>query len=244
MKFPRYLLLLLITLSVSAEGDFRTWNMIGGGYFEAKLTAVQGTSVKLENREGKKVDFPLSDLKPSDQKFARDWQVAQTGMGSSASSASGVPVERSDFAERVYKELVSSKGKRVVNFEPEPTDQPKYFAFYRSAMWCPPCRKFTPDLVDFYKKQKRKGAAFELVFVSSDKSEDLMAEYMDDYDMAWPAFKYGENKDIVKRNGSGIPNLIVTDAEGKKLFDSYDDAGEYIGPTAVMKELEKLLKAN
>ena len=69
-----------------------------------------------------------------------------------------------------------------------------------------------------------------------------MAEYMDEYDMPWPAFRFGENKDIVQRNGNGIPSLIVTDADGKKLFDSYDSAGKYIGPTAVMKELEKLLK--
>jgi hypothetical protein len=82
----------------------------------------------------------------------------------------------------------------------------------------------------------------ELIFISSDRSEDAMAEYMDEYDMPWPAFAYGENKDIVQRNGKGIPSLIVTDANGKKLLDSYDSAGKFIGPTNVMDELEKLLK--
>ena len=111
-------------------------------------------------------------------------------------------------------------------------------------MWCPPCRKFTPVLVDFYNKQKRRGAAFELVFVSSDRSEDDMADYMSEYNMTWPAFAYGENKDIVQSNGNGIPSLIITDAEGNKLLDSYDNTGKYIGPTAVMEEFEKLLKAD
>ena len=55
----------------------------------------------------------------------------------------------------------------------------------------PPYRKFTPVLVDFYNKQNRLGAAFELVFVSSDRSEDDMADYMSEYDMIWPAFAHG-----------------------------------------------------
>lgn len=233
--------ILLLSISFAYAEDFRKWNTIGGGHFEAKLNAVENTSITLENREGRVIDFPLSNLKPSDQQFAREWQISQS---TSTTSAATTAADRSDFANKVYKELVASKGTRLVDFQPEQTEQPKYFAFYRSAMWCPPCRKFTPDLVDFYKKQKRKGAAFELVFVSSDKSEDLMAEYMDEYDMAWPAFKYGENKDIVSRNGSGIPSLIITDADGNKLFDSYDNSGNYIGPTAVMQEFEKLLKAS
>lgn len=241
MKYIYPLLFLLIAVSALAEDSFRIWNRIGGGYFEAKLNAVQGTLLQLENREGKVVAFHLVDLKPSDQKFARDWQRAQSEQGGGASSAA--PVDRSAFAQRVYKELVTSKGKRLVDFQPEPSDSPKYFAFYRSAMWCPPCRKFTPDLLAFYKKHKRRGAAFELVFVSSDRNEDAMAEYMDAYDMPWPAFAHGENKDIVPRNGNGIPSLIITDAKGNKLFDSYDSTGKYIGPISVMKKFEKLLKA-
>ena len=98
---------------------------------------------------------------------------------------------------------------------------------------------FTPELVKFYKKNKSPD--LELVFVSYDKEKDEMAEYMDEYGMPWPAFKLGQNKKIVSRNGSGIPNLIVTDASGKKLLDSYDESGAYIGPRAVMKALESLL---
>lgn len=240
-KVLSFLLFFVMACVLAADDGFRTWHMIGGGHFEAKLTAVAATKASLQNRDGKTIDFPLADLKPSDQEYARDWQLAQSAAEDAGSAAA--PVDRSEFANRVYKDLLRSKGSRLVDFEPEPGDNPQYFAFYRSALWCPPCRAFTPKLVDFYKKQKRKGAPFELVFISSDKSEDLMAEYMDEYDMEWPAFHYGENKDIVTRNGSGIPNLIVTDAKGKKLLDSYSESGKYIGPTQVMEELEDLLKA-
>lgn len=228
--------------AVLGAEDFRTWNMIGGGYFEAKLTEVGSTSVTLENAAGRSVEMPLANLKPSDQDYARKWQQAQSVDARTANDTSVAAGERTDFAYRVYQDLVYSKGKRLARFKPEPSDHPKYFAFYHSAHWCPPCRAFTPSLVDFYKKQKRKGAAFELIFVSHDREEDAMAVYMDEFDMPWLAFSFGKNKDLVTVNGQGIPNLIVTDAEGKKLLDSYDRTGKYMGPGRVMAELEKLLK--
>lgn len=232
----------LMAVATSAAEDFRQWNVIGGGHFEAKLNAVNGTSLVLENREGRVIDYPLGNLALSDQRFAQDWQLAKATSGDTVSGGE-VAVERSDFAEKVYRDLVTSRGSRLKRFTPEASDSPKYFAFYRSAMWCPPCRKFTPNLVDFYKKQKRRDAPFELIFISSDRSEDDMAEYMDEYKMDWPAFEHDENKNIVKSNGGGIPNLIITDADGNKLLDSYDSKGDYIGPTAVMREFEKLLAA-
>lgn len=239
MKASVLLFLIFVVIGGVSASEFRQWAIIGGGQFEAKLNAVGSTKVTLENRAGKIIDFPIADLKRADQDYIREWQATATG----APSVGGMAVaERSAFANRVYKDLVFLKGSRLAQFEPLPSDAPQYFAFYRSAMWCPPCRKFTPELVDFYKKHKRKGAAFELVFISSDKSEDLMAEYMDDYEMEWPAFEYGKNKEIVRRNGSGIPNLIITDAEGNKLLDSYDESGSYIGPTRVLEEFEDLLK--
>lgn len=242
MRILKIAIIGLFAAANLAAEEFRNWNVMGGGQFEAKLNAVNATSLVLENREGKVVDYPLGNLMLPDQRFAKEWQLAKT-KASHGVSASGASVERSDFAQKVYRDLVSSKGSRLKRFKPEVSESPKYFAFYRSAMWCPPCRKFTPKLVKFYKKQKRSGAPFELVFISSDRTEDDMAEYMDEYKMDWPAFKHGKNKDIVKSNGGGIPNLIITDANGKKLLDSYDTSGNYTGPSSVMRDFEKLLAA-
>lgn len=235
------LLILMFVLFMGlfhAQAEMRTWQVITGGSFEAKLTAVSATKVRMENASGKSIEFPIADLKPSDQKYIQDWQAAQTV---DLTVGESQKVERTAFSQRVYADLVSSQGGRLKRFVPEDNASPKYFAFYRSASWCPPCRKFTPKLVQFYKKQKRSGAAFELVFISSDKSEEAMADYMKDYSMDWPAFEFGKNKNIVSSSGGGIPNLIVTDANGKKLLDSYDASGNYIGPYKVMAELEKLL---
>ena len=48
----------------------------------------------------------------------------------------------------------------------------KYKLLYFSAHWCPPCRGFTPELAKTYAKLKADGKDFELVFISSDRSED------------------------------------------------------------------------
>ncbi|KAK0074992.1 hypothetical protein PV326_011971, partial [Microctonus aethiopoides] len=40
---------------------------------------------------------------------------------------------------------------------------------YFSAHWCPPCRAFTPQLVDTYQRIRERGQNFEVIFVSSDR---------------------------------------------------------------------------
>jgi nucleoredoxin len=43
---------------------------------------------------------------------------------------------------------------------------------YFSAHWCPPCRRFTPELVKFYNDLLLKRTDFEIIFASSDRSEE------------------------------------------------------------------------
>ncbi|KAH7708601.1 thioredoxin [Aphelenchoides avenae] len=56
---------------------------------------------------------------------------------------------------------------------------------YFSAHWCPPCRRFTPQLNDFYKKLKEAGEKFEVVFISADESEKEMMSYMKESHGDW-----------------------------------------------------------
>lgn len=83
---------------------------------------------------------------------------------------------------------------------------------YFSAHWCPPCRNFTPILVEFYNKLKSRGRNVELVFVSSDRS---LPEFNNYYaSMPWTALPFNSPKksELSSRyNVSGIPKLIVID---------------------------------
>ena len=64
--------------------------------------------------------------------------------------------------------------------------------------------------------------------------------------MPWPALDYGKNrsnKSLTKYAGSGIPDLVFVDADGKVLSDSFV-GGNYVGPNKVLQDIEKTLKAN
>lgn len=65
----------------------------------------------------------------------------------------------------------------------------KTVGLYFSAHWCPPCRGFTPKLAEFYKKHHAE-KKFEIVFVSSDRTEGDFGEYYKD--MPWLALPFSD----------------------------------------------------
>lgn len=64
-------------------------------------------------------------------------------------------------------------------------------AFYFSAHWCPPCRRFTPILADFYEEIKDQELPLEIIFVSSDETEDGLFSYMNEAHGDWFAVPFG-----------------------------------------------------
>jgi nucleoredoxin len=119
----------------------------------------------------------------------------------------------------------------------------KYLAIYFSASWCPPCREFTPSLVQWYARAKAGSDDFELILVSSDRDEASMKSYMLDDHMAWPAvaFKSRENNPLVKYKGRGIPSMVILDSSGIVVSSSFI-GGEYFGPQKPLEALEQLLR--
>lgn len=115
-------------------------------------------------------------------------------------------------------------------------------AFYFSAEWCGPCRKFTPQLVDYYKRVSSEHPEFEIVFFSSDKSQYAMEKYMRDENMPWLAIDFAKLKDksVLKKNaGDGIPSLVLVDATGNVISSSYAE-GKYRGPQQVLTDLDAI----
>jgi nucleoredoxin len=104
---------------------------------------------------------------------------------------------------------------------------------YFSAHWCPPCRGFTPKLAQSYTKAfKAKG--MEIVFVSSDRDEGGFKEYFGEQPWVAVPFAKREVKEALskKYKVSGIPGLVIVDAEGETITKdgreavSSDPAGE------------------
>jgi nucleoredoxin len=146
--------------------------------------------------------------------------------------------------------LVETDGKRINTAEAIKDNT--IIALYFSAAWCPPCKKFTPKLVEFV-KQNENSKAFTVIFVSSDRSAEEHAKYMKHYKMPFPAmpFDKAQLKQIKQAyGGNGIPNLVLLNADGTVIKGSYETNGtyspknrkSYIGPDPVLAELGKLIK--
>jgi nucleoredoxin len=112
---------------------------------------------------------------------------------------------------KVFKEgLVDADGKPVA----VSTLKGKVVAVYFSAHWCPPCRQFTPKLVEFAKKHSAKLA---VVFVSSDNSPGEMTGYMKSAGMPWAATPHrsASGGELGSKHGvRGIPTLLVFGKDG------------------------------
>lgn len=94
----------------------------------------------------------------------------------------------------------------------------KMILVYFSAHWCPPCRAFTPKLIETYRKIKEKENAFEVIFVSSDRDEASFDDYFSS--MPWMALPFGdERKQSLKRRFKvdGIPLLVAIGPTGKTI---------------------------
>jgi nucleoredoxin len=117
----------------------------------------------------------------------------------------------------------------------------KYFALYYSASWCGPCRRFTPQLVQAYQELKQAHPEFEVIFLSADRSSGDMLGYMREDRMPWPAVKFDQREQkMMDYSGPGIPCLVLVDANGKVLSDSYR-GDDYLGPQHVLAETRRIL---
>jgi nucleoredoxin len=178
------------------------------------------------------------------------WGIAQTGQAMIAPTApkpepSAKPVHLVGLGETFSKSLLILDGGQPHAFDGNKLSGVTYYAFYYSASWCPPCRAFTPELVNFYNAFKPKHPNFELIFVDLDHSEGDMINYMVGDNMPWPAVWYTQinSPDLpaMKYCGPGIPCLVLTDVMGNVLADSFQ-GGDYVGPQSVMNQIPQIVR--
>lgn len=143
-------------------------------------------------------------------------------------------------AEMLSQSLVDAGGNPVAGSE---LAKKQYLLLYFSAHWCPPCRAFTPQLVNFY-NQNKKSDNFEVILISADKSPDAMLQYMTEMSMPWPALSYEsplKAKLSDELGVNGIPCLVMFNNNGQVVSSSYQGT-TYVGPNTVLDDLKEILK--
>jgi nucleoredoxin len=242
-----------ITLSASAA--LETWTNLDGQKMQAEFLGRKGDYVSFKKEGGERYMYPYAKLSETDQARVDALSAAQVaggeagaGEGSAASAAGVAPAEEpmGKVPSAVAGKLVKVKNGKLSGASKAELDGVRYVAVYYSAHWCPPCRAFTPKLAEAYREIKAKRPDFELIFVSSDRSEKDMTGYMAEYKMDFPALRFDQRGKVkaLERPDSegGIPNLVFMTADGKELSASYDASGDYLGPNKVLADIKRTLK--
>eukprot|EP00644_Phytophthora_capsici_P016119 jgi/Phyca11/528286/estExt2_fgenesh1_pm.C_PHYCAscaffold_280048 len=131
-------------------------------------------------------------------------------------------------------------GVKLVNAEGETIDgggigQTGLLALYFAANWCPDCRAFQPKLNEFYAEANATSQQLDVVFLSSDMSEeDQQTHFVTKQGDWWMAPRDSEIRNELRRkygirNGkddaevgvthrnSGIPALVIIHPDGDVL---------------------------
>ncbi len=180
--------------------------------------------------------LPLASPTPAGEASANDEAPPKPSLS--------IPKPQHAMASDYEGRLVRLSGRRVRPDTETELASKEYLVIYYSAGWCGPCHRFTPELVKWYTRNQSKKDKFEIIFVSSDKSDKDFEAYMAEYRMPWPALDFqsaSTNRPKRLSRGSGIPCLLVIDRHGNVLADSYDADKTYRGASAVLNDLNKLL---
>ena len=208
MKIRSIITTLLLT-ALPTLAEFRAWTNSEGQTADLELRSVEevdGEKVGLFGmKSGRSVRLKASQLSAQDAESLEAWKPAE----------SAKPAKETVFGKVLDGNLVVLTDGRFKDIKDHKTPE-KYYVFYYTASWCPPCRTFTPTLVSWYNKNKNDN--FELVLISSDRDKDAMLNYAKDKKMPWPQLaldEAGKFKAAHDHGVRGIPSLIVCDLNGK-----------------------------
>ena len=104
----------------------------------------------------------------------------------------------------------------------------KIVGLYFSAGWCPPCRKFSPELAAFRRKHCDD---FTVVFVSSDHDEDEMREFVAGKGFLNVPFYNQATEALQSRlRVSMLPTLVIVDGTSGKVLTDWGRAAVMRNP--------------
>lgn len=167
----------------------------------------------------------------------------EKGSGSGGSSSSNSDLLKL-FKRLPDDKLLAKGGMKKVSTSSAFADVDLVF-LYASANWCPPCRKFTPQLIQFYndakrvaKSDPRRAKSIEIVFVSADHDMSGFKNYY--ASMPWLAVPFdadARERLLSWMKVTGVPRLMVLDGRSGKVLESNS-----VGRALDMHRFAKMIK--
>ena len=98
-------------------------------------------------------------------------------------------------------------------FKPESVIGNKIVSLFFSAHWCPPCKRFTPLLLNLYDHVNKDEKKWEIIFFSLDRNIDEYNQYFVTLPFKGLSFNIKKAKKMARRFFiSGIPALVMMNA--------------------------------
>jgi len=178
--------------------------------------------------------------------------ISKDGRGLLTEDPEGFPWPQKTFDELLGPEIIPTAGSAPV--PAGPILNGKHLVLYFSAHWCPPCKAFTPKFAETYKAMKERGNDdFEVLFVSSDQSEEEFEEYH--AEMPWPSLPYANSSGKKGLSSmfevSGIPSVVVLDADrrivngdARGMIDSDPEGANFPWLPPLVNDLEDCSRIN
>lgn len=234
------LLALLVTapLCAAKRSPLPHWHGPDGAGVEGRLCAVYGPLAFIQGPAGNQF-VPITSMMDDEVLRVVDFldspSAGRTTMGTS----------HSKVARSLRQRLQVLQDGKLVSVDTDQWPEPQIYLAYFSAGWCPPCHRFTPELVRQYKEiQKTYPGWIEVVMLSSDENSSAAAGYAAEFNMPWPIVEFHSREQVrplLQWEASGIPNLVAVTRDGDILYSSYHGT-EYVGPQDVLDKVGNLLR--
>ena len=225
MKVSQVFRLLFITLTVSSSNaqDFTSASHTPNVDDTANTKAIMDTLTEEATLDLDKV--PVTAMLESS-----DNHNYKTNNNNHNKTNNNSPVQSGPFIDLLGPSLLSlemvdaSSAQLVAHYTNQALNGKKVVGLYFSADWCGPCRKFTPELLAFYKKMNsRKGRKndFEIVWISRCRDFNAFGQYFTQ--MNWlampPEDAQGKRGQMLsdKYKVKGIPSLVLLDEIGNVI---------------------------
>ncbi|MBF0548021.1 MAG: redoxin family protein [Candidatus Riflebacteria bacterium] len=178
---------------------------------------VTSAAQKAPEAQSGKAILDAAAQKPAEVSLEKVVVTSSAKPNDTATKVTNLPAAKSSFDWKTFfpDGLIDSAGKSV---DLSVLDD-KVVGLYFSAHWCPPCRAFSPKLVEFRNANQKD---FEVVFISSDKTQEGQFEYMKELKMEWPSVKFRSNSANAiaeKYNVQAIPTLIILSPKGEIITE-------------------------
>jgi thiol-disulfide isomerase/thioredoxin len=174
-----------------------------------RMTMDQETTTVYTNTvlDGLVRDSLFTFVPPADAREIQQFPDPGEGMNGGGMTGDPIPALKFKGADGKVVSIESYRGKPVL------------LDFW--ATWCGPCVAGLPQLAKVYEEAKNKG--LELISIDQDEEAATAANFFAKKGYTWPEFHDGDGE-IEKLMGStGIPRLVLVDAEGQVAYDGDGD---------------------